>query len=186
MLRLLAIAGLIAVCAPWIAEAQSEPGHVYSINSFKAHTGSEAEYSQGYWDVIRPVWDRAMSQGAIVSYLELTKVAGEADTTHIILLEFEDWGHGHRCSRASERARPQRPARSRGSGPRGTWRFEHCPRGKAVLMARGSAHVPSKPGACMLPLSARKGSPFLGSRGESHVGGGGAGESEPGGSRDRK
>ena len=88
----LAVAATLISLAPQIAAAQSEPGHVYSIQSFKAHTGSEGDYSQSYWEVLRPVFDHARSQGAIVSYLDLFKQAGDlAEGTHAVIVEYEDW-----------------------------------------------------------------------------------------------
>ena len=92
MLRIVMLVVSLALLAPKVALAQSEPGHVYQVLHWKAHTESQAAYSQAYWDIVRPVWTEAVRRGRLVSFLELSKNAGDnQDATHMILTEFEDW-----------------------------------------------------------------------------------------------
>ncbi len=71
--------------------AQSQDGHVYNVLWFAAHTGDEAEYSRSYREILRPVFDYLVEQGAIVSYLDLVKNTGSASSTHMVLVEFPNW-----------------------------------------------------------------------------------------------
>jgi hypothetical protein len=92
MLRLIALVGLVALVSPHVTAAQSTAGHVYTIAEYSAHTGQEAIYSQGYVDNLRPVFNELVSQGAIVSYLDLAKNTGSPNSTHMILIEYPSWG----------------------------------------------------------------------------------------------
>lgn len=81
----------VALLAAVDVHAQSEPGHVYVTYMFKAHPESETAYSQAYWEVLRPIWSRVRTQGGIVSYLDLSKVAGATgNDTHMVFVEFPD------------------------------------------------------------------------------------------------
>lgn len=71
--------------------AQSRDGHVYSVLSFAAHTGEEAQYTSAYREVLRPLFDRLVRQGAIVSYLDLVKNTGSPSSTHMVLVEYPNW-----------------------------------------------------------------------------------------------
>lgn len=83
---------ILFIASPQMLHAQSEPGHVYQLIYWKANPGSGAEYSQAYWEVVRPIWSRAQEEGAIVSFLELSKNTGDTgEASHLILTEFEDW-----------------------------------------------------------------------------------------------
>jgi hypothetical protein len=91
MLRLAPLTAVLALLAPQIAFAQSEEGHVYQVSWYNAHTGQEGEYSQGYWDWARPVFDELVRQGALVSYLDLSKDTGTDDSTHMLIFEYANW-----------------------------------------------------------------------------------------------
>ena len=92
MLRIVMLAVSLALLAPQFVLAQSVPGHVYRVIQRKAHPGSEAAYSQTYWDVLRPIWDQVVRQGGLISYVELSKSVGDTrDSTHMVFTEFEDW-----------------------------------------------------------------------------------------------
>jgi hypothetical protein len=92
MLRVATLVGLLAMAGVQPAQSQSTPGHVYLALHWKANPGSEAAYSQAYWQVVRPVWGEAKRQGNIVSFLELSKNTGDTrDASHLILIEFQDW-----------------------------------------------------------------------------------------------
>ncbi len=91
MLRIISLAGLLALVMPQVSAAQSTDGHVYSVAWYNAHTGQEAAYSQGYHEWLRPVFDELVKQGAIVSYLDLAKNTGSPSSTHMILVEYPNW-----------------------------------------------------------------------------------------------
>ena len=92
MLRLILLAGLLVLAMPQASAAQSTDGHVYTVAWYNAHTGQEAAYSQGYREWLRPVFNELVSQGAIVSYLDLAKNTGSANSTHMIIIEYASWG----------------------------------------------------------------------------------------------
>ena len=91
MLRIVMLAVSLALLVPQVAPAQSQEGHVYVVNWYNAHTGQENEYSQGYRDWLRPLFDELVRQGVIVSYLELAKNTGTDDSTHMIMIEYAYW-----------------------------------------------------------------------------------------------
>ena len=91
MLRLILLAGLLALAMPQNSVAQSVDGHVYALAWYNAHTGQEAAYSQGYTEWLRPVFNELVRQGAIVSYLDLVKNTGSSNSTHMILIEYASW-----------------------------------------------------------------------------------------------
>ena len=91
MLRLILLAGLLVLAMPPASAAQSTEGHVYTVAWYNAHTGQEAAYSQGYREWLRPVFNELVSQGAIVSYLDLAKNTGSANSTHMIIIEYPSW-----------------------------------------------------------------------------------------------
>ena len=99
---------LLFVASPPMLQAQAEPGHVYQLIHWKAYPGSEAEYSQAYREVVRPIWSDARENGAIVSFLELSKNTGDTgEASHLILTEFEDWEALGNFGQALERASQQ-------------------------------------------------------------------------------
>ncbi len=71
--------------------AQSQDGHVYSVLRFDAHTGEEANYNRAYREVLRPIFDHLKEQGAIVSYLDLVKNTGSANSTNMVFVEYPSW-----------------------------------------------------------------------------------------------
>lgn len=71
--------------------AQSQDGHVYSVASFEAHTGQEAQYNSAFRDVLRPIFDHMVERGEITSYLDLVKNTGAAGSTHMVVIEFPSW-----------------------------------------------------------------------------------------------
>lgn len=105
MLRVATLVGLLAMAGIQTAQSQSTPGHVYLTLHWKANPGSEAAYSQAYWEVVRPVWGEAVRQDNIVSFLELSKNTGDTrDASHLILVEFEDWEAYGSFNRSLEQA----------------------------------------------------------------------------------
>ena len=91
MRRIALLTVFLALLAPQVALAQSQEGHVYTVLSYNAHTGQENEYSQGYRDWLRPVFDEMVNQGVIVSYLDLVKNIGTDDATHMLVIEYASW-----------------------------------------------------------------------------------------------
>jgi hypothetical protein len=103
----------VALAAPAPALAQSEPGHVYQINEFRAYPGMESAYSQSYHEYLRPIWNEIVRRGGMVRYIDLWKQAGDlTEGTHLIVLDFESWedysGFGQAADAAS-RATTGRP-----------------------------------------------------------------------------
>jgi hypothetical protein len=91
MLRVGLLTVFLVLLVPQVAFAQSQEGHVYVVNWYNAHTGQENEYSQGYRDWLRPVFDEMVDQGVIVSYLDLVKNVGTDDATHMLVIEYASW-----------------------------------------------------------------------------------------------
>lgn len=93
MLRIkLLLVLLLTGWVPSTVHAQSEAGHVYLVVEWKAHPGEEGAYSQTWIEFLRPLLDRTIQMGGLVSYLDLVKNAGNmAEATHLQLYEFESW-----------------------------------------------------------------------------------------------
>jgi len=90
-MRRLQLCLILLVLVPAGVGAQAEPGHVYRVISYRAHTELAGEYSQAYRTEARPVYDELVRRGSISSYLLLVKDAGSGDSTHMIIVEFPDW-----------------------------------------------------------------------------------------------
>ncbi len=73
------------------AFAQSQPGHVYTLRHHKVHADKVAEYNAVYAEVVRPVLDRLKADGHIVSYLDLQQTMGTGETSHLLIIEFENY-----------------------------------------------------------------------------------------------
>ncbi len=91
MFRIALLAVSLALLAPQVAFAQTPDGEVYAIARYNAHTGQEAEYSQGYRDWLRPVFDDLVQQGAINGYRDLAKNTGTDDSTHLVIIVYPNW-----------------------------------------------------------------------------------------------
>ena len=95
----------VLLAAPAALAAQSESGHVYQLNVFRANSGMEAAYSQSYHEYLRPIWSEIVRNGDMVSFVDLWKQAGDLTTgTHMILLEFESWDDYASFGASAERA----------------------------------------------------------------------------------
>lgn len=73
------------------AYAQSQPGHVYTLRHHKVHADKVAEYNAVYAEVVRPVLDRLKADGHIVSYLDLQQTMGTGETSHLLIIEYENY-----------------------------------------------------------------------------------------------
>ena len=99
-----------AICVLFLdsaeTQAQSEPGHVYTVRSHKVHPGKAGEYHKVYADVVRPVLDKLKADGDIVSYRDMVKVFGTQQTTHVLVVEYANYaaldGNGPKMEAASQ------------------------------------------------------------------------------------
>jgi hypothetical protein len=70
---------------------QAKPGHVYGVGYYQAFPGKEAAYNRAYADVVIPVFNELVKRNVVVSYLQLTQVAGAGEYTHILIVEYANW-----------------------------------------------------------------------------------------------
>ncbi len=88
------LAASLVAAAPPLA-AQSDSGHVWLVGQWRAIEGHETAYSRAINEYSQPVFDWAVENGYIVSYLHLEladiREAGEGEPTHLLIIEFPSW-----------------------------------------------------------------------------------------------
>jgi hypothetical protein len=78
------------LCVPQLV-AQAESGHVWMVIHYKVFSGHEAEYTATMAEHSRPMLNRLVENGTIVSYLDIQQNAGDGGTSHMLLFEFPNF-----------------------------------------------------------------------------------------------